>query len=69
MPYPESVNLPFNGALIRDSFKPASPGAADPGGDGYWIMILRNSLVVSNASAASLPEGQLPPVTARVVFL
>lgn len=61
MPYPESVNLPFNGALIRDSLKPASPGAADPGGDGYWIMILRNALVVSNTSAASLPEGQLPP--------
>lgn len=60
MPYPDSINLPFNGALIRDSFRPALPAAADPGGEGCWIMILRNALVVSNASAASLPEGQLP---------
>lgn len=60
MQYPDAVNLPFNGAAIQESFQPASPGALDPGGDGFWIMIQRNGMVVSGAPEARLPEGEFP---------
>lgn len=59
--YLETINLPFNGAVIKESFEPVSPGAIDPGGEGFWILIQRNGLVVKWSPEAGLPEGELPP--------
>ncbi|KAF0219241.1 MAG: hypothetical protein FD174_2327 [Geobacteraceae bacterium] len=61
MSYPEAVNLPFNGEVIRGDFVPATPGAIDAGESGFWAILQGNAMVViENAGGLALPEGELP---------
>ena len=61
MRYPSTVNLPFNHEVIRDSFVPLLPGACLPEGDGHWVLLQGNALlVVEESGLLSLPCGELP---------
>jgi len=46
MRYPEAVNLPFNGAIIRDGFRLLRPGEAAPSGPALWVAVRGNDLVL-----------------------
>ena len=46
MRYPEAVNLPFNGAIIREGFRSLRPGEAVPDGKSLWVMVRGNDLVL-----------------------
>jgi NAD+ diphosphatase len=66
MSYPETVNLPFNAAAIRDGFIQVRPGEPVPDGPGYWVVLQGNSLVVRNGeSGPELPEGDMPDWLSR----
>jgi NAD+ diphosphatase len=59
--YPDTVNLPFNGAILRKDFTPALPGTPDPGDAGYWLILQGGALVVDTGEGKpALPEGDLP---------
>jgi NAD+ diphosphatase len=61
MPYSDTVNLPFNSTAIRDGFTPLGPGDGSPDGQGFWVILQGNALVVrENAGGFSLPEGDRP---------
>jgi len=62
MRYPSTVNLPFNHEAVRDTFVPLLPGAGQPEGPGYWVLLQGNALlVVADASGSfCLPCGELP---------
>ncbi len=61
MSYPETVNLPFNGEIIREGFIPLKPGDSIPDGPGWWLVIQGNALVVAEGSDGfSLPQGERP---------
>jgi NAD+ diphosphatase len=61
MGYPDTINLPFNGAVIKDCFKPINPGEAEPSGGGFWAILRGNALVVGKeGDKYILPEGGLP---------
>ena len=61
MRYPSTVNLPFNHEAIKDCFVPIPPGSAAFAGDGYWLILQGNSLVVSdNGGVLKLPFGPAP---------
>lgn len=46
MRYPEAVNLPFNGVIIQEGFRPLRPGAEVPAGPGCWVILQGNALVL-----------------------
>jgi NAD+ diphosphatase len=46
MRYPEAVNLPFNGAIIRHGFLSLQPGEAVPAGPALWVVVRGNDLVL-----------------------
>jgi NAD+ diphosphatase len=58
MSYPDTVNLPFNSAAIRDGFTPLKPGDAAPEGPGFWLVLQGSALVVGEGFR--LPEGDRP---------
>ena len=61
MTYPDTVNLPFNKAVIRDGYTPLGPGDAVPEGPGFWAAIQGGALVVrQDGSGFCLPEGDRP---------
>jgi len=61
MRYPSTVNLPFNHEVIRDAFVPLLPGAEQPAGEGYWVLLQGNELLVVAADGRlDLPFGALP---------
>jgi len=61
MRYPSTANLPFNHEAIKDGFVPLPPGSAIPDGDGYWLILQGNTLVVCNdGEVLQLPFGSLP---------
>ena len=62
MRYPSTVNLPFNHEAVRDAFVPLLPGAGQPDGAGYWVLLQGNALLVvaDESGALSLPCGELP---------
>jgi NAD+ diphosphatase len=61
MRYPATVNLPFNHEVIRESFVPLLPGADQPDGEGHWLLLQGNALLVTAESGTySLPAGELP---------
>lgn len=61
MRYPSTVNLPFNHEVIREYFVPLLPGASQPEGAGYWVLLQGNALlVVEKSGSLSLPVGELP---------
>lgn len=61
MPYPDTVNLPFNASAIAGGFTAVPPGHGDGGGPGVWAVIQGSSLVVQTREGElSLPEGEHP---------
>lgn len=55
------VNLPFNLAAVRESFRAGTPDADDPAVPGYWILLRGDALVVQyEKGAPALPRGGLP---------
>ena len=60
MPYPDTVNLPFNRASLRDAYRPLPPDSPDPGGPGYLLLIRGGDLVVLAGEGQRLPWGELP---------
>ncbi len=61
MPYPETINLPFNRASLMDSFQPLPPDTPDSGEPGFYLLIQEGDLVVKNEhETISLPCGELP---------
>ncbi len=60
--YPETVNLPFNGGVIREGFTPLKPGDRVPAAFGWWLLIQGNALVVEGGKdgVLTLPEGVRP---------
>ena len=61
MGYPDTVNLPFNGAVIKDDFKLISPGENDVAVEGFWAIMRGNALVVrQEGDTFTLPYGDLP---------
>lgn len=62
MRYPSTVNLPFNHEAVRDAFVPLLPGAGQPDGAGYWVLLQGNALLVvaDESGALSLPCGEPP---------
>lgn len=62
MAYPEAVNLPFNGEVIRDDFTPVIPVNGDTAGEGFWVILQGSALVVRQENDRyDLHEGALPP--------
>jgi NAD+ diphosphatase len=62
MRYPEAVNLPFNGEIVKDGYVPARPGDKLPDAPGYWIILQGNAMVVhDDGGRLTLHEGPLPP--------
>lgn len=55
--------LPFNAECLRANFSPAAP-EADPGGEGVWVVLRGNELLLPVTSAPTLPAGPLPPIGA-----
>jgi len=61
MRYPSTVDLPFNHEAIKDGFIPSSPGSPPLEGDGYWLILQGNTLVVRKDGARlELPFGGAP---------
>ena len=61
MRYPEAVNLPFNGAIIKEGFRPLRPGEAVPAGPALWVVVRGNELVlVEEKGEFSFFEGERP---------
>jgi len=61
MRYPSTVNLPFNHETLKYGFVPAPPGLQPPDGDGYWLILQGNTLIVCNDDGVlALPFGSRP---------
>ena len=61
MRYPEAVNLPFNGAIIKEGFRSLRPGEAVPAGPALWVMLRGNDLIlVEEKGEFSFFEGERP---------
>lgn len=59
--YPATVNLPFNHESIKEGFVAITPGSLTPAGDGYWLILQGNTLIVHNAGERlELPSGAVP---------
>lgn len=70
MSYPEAINLPFNGEIIRSRFIQRKPGEVEESRDaGYWVVLQGDSLILNGGG---LLNGELPaeltPKTAPVCF-
>lgn len=61
MRYPLTANLPFNSSVLHADFVPLPPGSAAPPGEGSWLLLQGNALlVVAAAGGFALPKGALP---------
>lgn len=56
MSYPETINLPFNGEIIKDRFSPAKPGGEEVAA-GCWVLLQGEKLILD---CGSLLQGDLP---------
>ena len=66
MSYPDAVNLPFNGKVVQDEYKPRGPEDEDPNETGYYAILQGGSLVVKAVGGEfllpqDLPTGWLSP--------
>jgi len=61
MVYPEAVNLPFNGDVLRNRFVQKKPGELQDAGAGYWVIVQGETLLLGGAQ---LPFGELPAALA-----
>lgn len=57
MPYPETINLPFNGEIIRRRFTQVKPGASVADGPGYWVFLQGETLLLQGGD---LYRGEFP---------
>lgn len=59
MPYPETINLPFNGEIIRTRFTQLKPGGDESAGPGYWVLLQGETLLLRGEELhhGDLPEG------------
>lgn len=58
--YPSPLYLPFNAEALAGRLQP-QPADADPGGEGFWLLLRGNELaLVDGAEGLQLPEGPLP---------
>ncbi len=61
LPYPESVDLPFNNAAIRDFFQAGTPDGDDATLPGYWLLLRGDALLVDMENGAPvMPYGLFP---------
>jgi NAD+ diphosphatase len=61
MPYPESINLPFNFSSISTTFRLLPPRQSPPTDAGRWVIIQGGSVIVEQyEDTFRLPEGDLP---------
>jgi len=59
--YPSTVDLPFNHEVVKEHFVPLIQGSPAPEGDGCWLILQANSLVVCKAGEElTLPCGAAP---------
>ena len=57
----DTSELPYNGKAVKDRFSPLSPDSVPQNGPGFWVILQRQTLLVTTASGASeLPHGPLP---------
>ena len=59
MAYPETINLPFNGEIIRSRFTQRKPGELVETEAGYWVLLQGESLLLVESG---LYRGDLPCV-------
>lgn len=57
MVYPDAVNLPFNGEIIRRRFTQRKPGELKEAGAGFWVIAQGETLLLVEGG---LPQGDLP---------
>jgi NAD+ diphosphatase len=61
MPYPEAINLPFNGYPIRNLYVPAKPGEFESDEPGYWVIVQDECTVLYHGRGnPCLFDGELP---------
>lgn len=69
MRYPETINLPFNAEVLRTRFVQKKPGELEEGGDGFWVILQGDALLLVNES---FPHGALPagltPLDGPILF-
>lgn len=59
--YPDAVNLPFNGEILRENFHPVYPGEETLDGEAFWIFLQAGSLIVPKTDAPGhLYHGEAP---------
>jgi NAD+ diphosphatase len=63
MPYPDTVNLPFNRACLQGDFQPLPPDTPDNGEPGFFLLIQGGELLVLTEDTPSLPRGEVPAWT------
>ena len=61
MVFPETVNLPFNGEIIRSRFTQIKPGQLDTAEEGYWVILQKDALLLATGA---LYQGDLPTALA-----
>jgi NAD+ diphosphatase len=82
MAYPEAINLPFNGEIIKSRLVQRKPGQLQESGNGYWAVIQGDALLLADrtlhhgpppaglpAGAEALPFGEWDGEPVRVVSL
>jgi len=57
MAFPEAINLPFNGEIIRSRFTQKRPGELETAGAGYWVLLQGDALLLAEGG---LYRGELP---------
>jgi NAD+ diphosphatase len=57
MSYPQAINLPFNTEIIKSRFTQKKPGEVAENGNGYWLFVQGDSLLVA---AGALYHGSAP---------
>jgi NAD+ diphosphatase len=62
MRYPDPVNLPFNGEIIRSRFTQKKPGELAESDAGYWVLLQGESLLLVQAALyrGGIPIALLP---------
>ena len=57
MSYPDTINLPFNGEIIRNRFTQLKPDAAVDSCPGYWVLLQGDALLLQDGD---LYRGEFP---------
>lgn len=61
MPYPETVNLPFNRDCLKGNFAPVSTGLPEGTGQGFLLLLQGENLILSGGEdSPRLPTAQPP---------